>query len=80
MHYISTRGHDEPLSFTDAMMRGLAPDGGLYVPETIPSFSKAQMSKMAACAYLPLAGLCALALAFGLRLLQPVLAYARNRA
>ncbi len=37
MRYISTRGQSEPLSFTDAVATGLAPDGGLYVPEAMPS-------------------------------------------
>jgi threonine synthase len=39
MRYISTRGHCEPLSFTEAVATGLAPDGGLYVPEELPSIS-----------------------------------------
>ena len=36
MHYISTRGHAAPVSFGDALLSGLAPDGGLYLPETWP--------------------------------------------
>ncbi|MGR3822882.1 MAG: threonine synthase [Salipiger marinus] len=39
MRYISTRGQAPVLSFEDAMLSGLARDGGLYVPETIPQFS-----------------------------------------
>jgi len=39
MKYISTRGGIEPVSFTDAVMMGLATDGGLLLPETIPHFS-----------------------------------------
>ncbi len=35
--YISTRGGGEPQSFEQVLLRGLAPDGGLYVPETWPS-------------------------------------------
>ncbi len=34
--YHSTRNKDEKVSFSEAVIRGLAPDGGLYVPETIP--------------------------------------------
>ncbi len=34
--YRSTRGRAEPVDFTGALVTGLAPDGGLYVPETIP--------------------------------------------
>ena len=36
MHYISTRGKTDPLSFQDAVLTGLAPDGGLLVPAYIP--------------------------------------------
>ncbi len=36
MRYISTRGETEPLSFSDAVLTGMAPDGGLLLPESIP--------------------------------------------
>lgn len=36
MNYISTRGQIEPISFQGAVMTGLADDGGLIVPESIP--------------------------------------------
>lgn len=36
MKYNSTRGQAEPVDFTGALVAGLAPDGGLYVPEDIP--------------------------------------------
>ncbi len=36
MNYISTRGQMEPIGFQDAVMTGLAPDGGLLLPETLP--------------------------------------------
>ena len=36
MRYISTRGPAPVLTFSEAMMTGLARDGGLYVPETVP--------------------------------------------
>ncbi len=36
MSYISTRGNTEPMGFQDAVITGLAPDGGLLIPETIP--------------------------------------------
>lgn len=39
MRYISTRGDTPPLSFSDAVLTGLAPDGGLLLPESIPDFS-----------------------------------------
>ncbi|SHH85386.1 threonine synthase [Marivita hallyeonensis] len=39
MQYISTRGKAPALGFEDTMLSGLARDGGLYVPETIPQMS-----------------------------------------
>ena len=36
MRYISTRGDTPPLGFTDAVLTGLAPDGGLLVPDRLP--------------------------------------------
>ncbi len=39
MRYISTRGQTEPLGFSAAVATGLAPDGGLYLPATLPDFS-----------------------------------------
>ncbi len=40
MKYVSTRGEAPSLGFCDALMAGLARDGGLYVPKSFPSFSK----------------------------------------
>ena len=40
MRYVSTRGGVQGLSFCDAVMMGLADDGGLLVPETIPDVSE----------------------------------------
>ena len=37
MRYLSTRGQAAPVSFLDAVLAGLAPDGGLYVPSSWPS-------------------------------------------
>ncbi|HLL26174.1 MAG TPA: threonine synthase [Xanthobacteraceae bacterium] len=39
MRYISTRGEAPSVSFTDALLIGLARDGGLYVPESSPQIS-----------------------------------------
>ena len=36
MKFVSTRGQTEPHTFTEAVAVGLAPDGGLFVPETLP--------------------------------------------
>ena len=38
MRFISTRGQTAPLGFSDAVATGLAPDGGLFLPETLPDF------------------------------------------
>jgi len=40
MKYVSTRGQSKPLSFSEALSEGLAPDGGLFVPQTMPDISK----------------------------------------
>ncbi len=37
MKYISTRGQLAPIEFQDAVMTGLAPDGGLLLPEALPN-------------------------------------------
>jgi len=39
MKYISTRGGMAPLEFSDILLEGLAPDGGLAVPQTLPQVS-----------------------------------------
>ncbi|GFE65301.1 threonine synthase [Litoreibacter roseus] len=39
MRYVSTRGTAPVLSFEEAMLTGLARDGGLYLPETIPTLT-----------------------------------------
>jgi threonine synthase len=44
MKYISTRGGITPVSFCDAIMLGLADDGGLLLPETIPQVTMAEVS------------------------------------
>lgn len=40
MRYISTRGDTPAMSFQDAVLTGLAPDGGLLIPERIPDLSQ----------------------------------------
>ncbi len=44
MKFISTRGKAPALSFEDVVLTGLASDGGLYVPETIPHFSPEEIA------------------------------------
>ncbi|OLP58656.1 threonine synthase [Xaviernesmea oryzae] len=43
MKYVSTRGEAPSLGFSDALLAGLARDGGLYVPETWPALSKKEI-------------------------------------
>ncbi len=43
MRYVSTRGQAPKLNFEEAMLTGLARDGGLYVPAYFPAFTKAQI-------------------------------------
>jgi threonine synthase len=56
MDYISTRGQDGPLGFEQALLSGLARDGGLYLPVEWPRFSKAEIAAMKALSYAELAG------------------------
>ncbi|MCH2095918.1 MAG: threonine synthase [Rhodobacteraceae bacterium] len=51
MLYISTRGQAPELTFEEAMLSGLARDGGLYVPKTIPHLSEAEITAMAGLSY-----------------------------
>ena len=44
MKYISTRGGGQPKSFEEVILTGLAPDGGLYVPEQLPQFSRQEIA------------------------------------
>ncbi|NLC71744.1 MAG: threonine synthase [Desulfuromonadaceae bacterium] len=55
MRYISTRGGINPISFEDAVMMGLADDGGLLLPETIPVLGEAEIRELAALPYPELA-------------------------
>ncbi|KAH8880103.1 tryptophan synthase beta subunit-like PLP-dependent enzyme [Thozetella sp. PMI_491] len=43
--YLSTRGEDSGFSFEEVVLKGLASDGGLYIPEEIPSASEWQSWK-----------------------------------
>jgi threonine synthase len=45
MKYISTRGGAAPQTFSDILLGGLAPDGGLYLPERYPQISAAELAE-----------------------------------
>ena len=47
MKYISTRGQGPALDFEEAMLTGLARDGGLYVPQQWPSLTRDQIADFA---------------------------------
>jgi threonine synthase len=51
MRYVSTRGQAPELSFEDAMLSGLARDGGLYLPKTIPVMSHDEIAALAGLSY-----------------------------
>ena len=55
MHYISTRGQAPKLRFSEILLGGLASDGGLYVPETYPKFTAADLAAMRGMSYPALA-------------------------
>ena len=55
MRYLSTRGGIEPVRFKDAVMMGLADDGGLLLPESIPAFSVEELESWRSLSYSELA-------------------------
>ena len=55
MKYISTRGQSPALSFSEILLGGLAPDGGLYLPEQYPQFSDSDLTSMRGMNYRELA-------------------------
>jgi threonine synthase len=55
MRYLSTRGHAVPQSFCDILLGGLAPDGGLYLPESYPQISRGELDAWRKLSYANLA-------------------------
>lgn len=55
MKYISTRGEAPALSFEEVVLTGMATDGGLYVPETLPQFSTEEIASWVGLPYNELA-------------------------
>ena len=51
MHYVSTRGAAPRMGFEDVTLAGLASDGGLYVPESWPSFSTQDIAALKGLSY-----------------------------
>jgi threonine synthase len=55
MKYISTRGNSPAQTFSEILLGGLAPDGGLYLPENYPQFSETDLAAMRGMNYRELA-------------------------
>jgi len=51
MRYVSTRGRAPEVGFIDALLGGLAPDGGLYAPKTWPALTRAEIAAFAGAPY-----------------------------
>ena len=55
MEYISTRNSKKTFSFIDVFLKGLAPDGGLFVPQKIPKYSPQELMNLKNLSYNELA-------------------------
>jgi threonine synthase len=55
MNYLSTRGHPDRKRFCEILLEGLAPDGGLYLPEVYPQVDATTLNKWRALPYADLA-------------------------
>ncbi|CAN7303990.1 MULTISPECIES: threonine synthase [unclassified Variovorax] len=55
MRYLSTRGHPDRRRFCEILLEGLAPDGGLYLPERYPQVDAATLAKWRGLPYADLA-------------------------
>ncbi|MDR2092079.1 MAG: threonine synthase [Azoarcus sp.] len=55
MKYLSTRGHSAQSGFCDILLGGLAPDGGLYLPERYPHIGRAELDAWRGLPYAELA-------------------------
>jgi threonine synthase len=53
--YVSTRGDQTPRSFTEILLEGLAPDGGLYLPVDVPQVDAATLARWRELTYADLA-------------------------
>ena len=55
MEYISTRGDDKKFSFSEVFLKGLADDGGLFIPLSIKKFDESKMNSLKKLSYVDLA-------------------------
>jgi len=56
MNYISTRNNNKNFTFKDVFLKGLADDGGLFIPKSIKQFKKADLDNLNSLSYKDLAG------------------------
>ena len=55
MNYISTRNNQDNFTFKDVFLKGLADDGGLFVPKSIKQFNKEELDNFKSLSYNALA-------------------------
>jgi len=55
MEYISTRGDNKKFSFSEVFLKGLADDGGLFIPLNIKKFDESKMNSLKKLSYIDLA-------------------------
>ena len=55
MEYISTRNTKKSFSFKDVFLKGLASDGGLFIPKNIPKYSSQELEELKNLSYRNLA-------------------------
>ena len=55
MKYISTRNGSKEFNFTEVFIKGLADDGGLFIPKTIPAISEQDLLRLSKLNYKDLA-------------------------
>lgn len=51
MKYLTTRGGIRGASFQEALLSGYAPDGGMFLPESLPKFTRAEIQSWVALSY-----------------------------
>ena len=55
MRYYSTKNRNKSFSFAEAALNGLAPDGGLFIPESIPGYRKSVKNSLSSMSFLEIA-------------------------
>ena len=55
MKYISSRNNKLKFDGTEVILRGIAPDGGLFMPESVPKLSEAELKELFSLDYIGIA-------------------------